>query len=51
MHKNDIIAVLLIVFFLPFFVRELFDNELRNVSIDNFNEIRQLKILWVFNFY
>ena len=42
MHKNYIIAN---CFLFTFFVRELFDNELRNVSIDNFNEIRQLKIL------
>ena len=42
MHKNDIIAN---SFLFIFFVRELFDNELRNVSINNFNEIRHLKIL------
>ena len=49
MHNNDIIAVLIIIFFSSFFfVRELFENELRKVSIDNFNEIRHLKILWVF---
>ena len=41
-HKNYTIAN---CFLFIFFVRELFDNELRNVSINNFNEIRQLKIL------
>ena len=30
-----------------FFVREIVENEMTHVSIDNFKEIKQLKILWV----
>ena len=29
------------------FVREIVENEMTHVSIDNFKEIKQLKILWV----
>ena len=29
------------------FVREIVENEMTQVSVDNFKEIRQLKILWV----
>ena len=29
------------------FVREIIENEMTQVSVDNFKEIRQLKILWV----
>ena len=29
------------------FAREIVENEMTQVSVDNFKEIRQLKILWV----
>ena len=29
------------------FVREILENEMTQVSIDNFKDIKQLKILWV----
>lgn len=29
------------------FVREILENEMTQVTIDNFKEIKQLKILWV----
>ena len=29
------------------FVREIVENEMTLVSVDNFKEIKQLKILWV----
>ena len=29
------------------FIREIVENEMTQVSVDNFKEIRQLKILWV----
>ena len=29
------------------FVREILENEMTQVTLDNFKEIKQLKILWV----
>ena len=54
---NDYLHINVEIFYLPsllymikfhfLFVREIVENEMTHVSIDNFKEIKQLKILWV----
>lgn len=46
--RNIVPSLLLFMILLHFiFVREILENEMTQVTIDNFKEIKQLKILWV----
>ena len=47
MTKHCTFPVTLYDFVALYFVREIVENEMTQVSVDNFKEIRQLKILWV----
>ena len=46
-HLNNHLHIDLETFLHFLFVREILENEMTQVSIDNFKDIKQLKILWV----
>ena len=46
-HLNNHLHIDLEPFLHFLFVREILENEMTQVSIDNFKDIKQLKILWV----
>ena len=47
MSKHCTFPLLCMILLHFLFVREIVENEMTQVSIDNFKEIKQLKILWV----
>ena len=46
-HLNNHLHINLETLLHFLFVREILENEMTQVSIDNFKDIKQLKILWV----